>query len=131
MAPMIDMVFLLLVFFMCVSHLSDPAQAFDIDLPQAGTRPDQATDDALTPTVFVLADATVCFGGIPSDPDALTAGLSPLAQSNPSLRVRIKADRHTPWSTIQPVVDAVTNAGITRLLITSIEESTANPAEEQ
>lgn len=123
---MVDMVFLILVFFMCVSHLSDPAHAFDVDLPQAGVRGDTLADEGVMPTVFILADATIHLAGQATDVDSLAKMLSSAIQSDPALQVRIKADRLTPWSAVQPVIDALTQAGVTHLLITSIEGETAS-----
>ena len=119
---MIDMVFLILVFFMCVSHLSDPSHAMDIDLPEAGTRQGQRPQDATIATVFIIADGTIHYGGRQVEAESLVAHFAVRNSGEPEPRVRIKAHRHTPWSMVHPVIDALTRAGIANLLITSVEE---------
>ncbi len=121
LAPMVDMVFLILVFFMCVSHLSDPAHAIDIDLPQAGVRASPLKEEAAIATVFILADGTVYYGGRAVDAEVLVDHFTHRAGDEAERRVRIKADRHTPWSVVHPVIDALTRAGTAHLLITSVE----------
>jgi len=59
MTPMIDVVFQLLIFFMCTLKVIEPEGDFDISMPLGAPKADSVTDAELQPfKVRMLADAT-------------------------------------------------------------------------
>ena len=70
LAPMIDVVFLLLIFFMVATTFAEQEKELGLDLPAAesGDVPADAVDEIV---VNILADGTVRIGGQDYDSDAL------------------------------------------------------------
>lgn len=110
MAPMIDMVFLLLVFFMCVSSLSQAERAVPVELPQSSesTVPEELNDRA---TISILTDGTVFIGAEQADEAALGERLRRALRENPRLRLHVRADGQVRFETIRRVLRVCADAG--------------------
>ena len=119
MTPMIDVVFLLIVFFVLVSQIVE-VENVDLDLP----RPEAAASELPGEQSRVVINVIPGAGG-----DAIgyrmsnhrymadTAGLESLARSlaakyreNPALGVNLRADRRTDYRWVEPVFQAVSAA---------------------
>ncbi len=119
LTPMIDVVFLLIVFFVLVSQIVE-VENVDLDLP----RPEAAASELPGEQSRVVINVIPGAGG-----DAIgyrmsihrymadTAGLESLARSlaskyreNPALGVNLRADRHTHYRWVEPVLQAVSTA---------------------
>ena len=61
MTPMIDVVFLLIIFFLLSSHLAQRENRIDVDLPQATSGEEDLPSTQPRVTVTVLEDGSVCF----------------------------------------------------------------------
>ncbi len=110
MAPMIDMVFLLVIFFMTASHLSS-TKNLDLAIPEAtsGTVPKERPDRW---TVNVMSDGAVFSGQQPVTIDELRAMVATRMQSAPETKVYLRADRTTPHRTVRLVMNAMAEAGV-------------------
>lgn len=110
MAPMIDMVFLLLVFFMCVSTMADAEKALPLDLPESTQAkvPDDLSDRG---TLSIDAEGAVFLGERPVDLDAIKEAIAALVQRNPGTRVVVRADRTTAFQSIREVLQVCAEAG--------------------
>ena len=110
MAPMIDMVFLLLVFFMCVSTLAQAERSVKLDLPEshASEVPDDITDRGL---VSVDQDGTVHLGASVVSLEKLKAVIGEEIRENPALQITVRADRSTPFGEIKRVLKACAEVG--------------------
>ncbi|MGE9293754.1 MAG: ExbD/TolR family protein [Puniceicoccales bacterium] len=110
MAPMIDMVFLLLVFFMCVSTLAQAEKNVQLELPESEESdvPDDLSDRG---TVSVDAKGQPYLGAeavsLEQMKDAITASL----QENPRLRILVRADQAAQYGDIKKVLKACSEAG--------------------
>ena len=112
LTPMIDVVFLMIVFFMLVAELTR-ARALDLAPPrEAGVR---ATEDG-TLLIQVDAEGRRALAGerwyaLDADDglDALTARLVGLE------RVRLRADRGAPYEAPGAVLGAIREAGVSRV----------------
>ena len=110
MAPMIDMVFLLLVFFMTVSTLAQSQRLAEVELAESyeSEVPDDLSDRGI---VSVDADGQVFLGmqlvTLPEMQRELRAAL----QENPRLRINVRADQRTRYGDIQDVLKACAEAG--------------------
>lgn len=112
MTPMIDVVFLLIIFFLVSSHLARREQQLPLPLPHASTgqRPDERPAHV---TVHVLADGSLHVAGRTVDPAGLTALLVQRRQVHGAgLAVRVRADRQVPFRQVEPVLVACSHAGI-------------------
>ena len=110
MAPMIDMVFLLLVFFMCVSSLSQAAKRTPVDLPESAESkvPEDLSDRA---AISLLADGSLYLGAEQGDLGGLGRQLREVLAANPRLRLEVRADRNVPFAEVRKVLRACAEAG--------------------
>jgi biopolymer transport protein ExbD len=110
MAPMIDMVFLLIIFFMTASHLS-ANKSKDLDIPVAShgvvprDRPDRWT-------VNIMADGTIFSGQAPVTADELKTMVIERRKSEPDIKVYLRADKMTPHKKVKSVMSAMAEAGV-------------------
>ena len=110
MSPLIDMVFLLIIFFMTASHMST-MKNMDLDIPEAShaavpkERPERWT-------VNVLKDGVVYSGQTPVTLDELRAMVAARIQVEPGLKVYLRADRVTPHKIVRQVMNAMAEAGV-------------------
>jgi len=113
MTPMIDVVFLLIVFFLVSSHLAKHENRLPLPLPDAetGLPPTAATTARVT--VNVLADGQVYLAGKLLPSDQLQPRLEhELREQGQQLQIRIRGDRHVSYEFIEPVLAACARAGI-------------------
>ena len=110
MAPMIDMVFLLLVFFMCASHLSQ-RRNIPLDVPTASKavvprdRPDRWI-------VNVDAAGTLYSGSDPVTLETLKRRVSAELELRPALRIYVRADAGAEHRHVKKVMNALAETGV-------------------
>jgi len=113
MTPMIDVVFLLIIFFLVSSHLARREQRLELPLPQAATGQKPDEDSPAQLTVQVLADGTLYVAGRKVPPAELADLLAERRQVHgAALAVRVRADRQVPYRQLEPVLVACSRAGI-------------------
>jgi biopolymer transport protein ExbD len=117
MTPMIDVVFLLIIFFLVSSHLARQETQLDLDLPQAasGRRPEE--DQVRRVVVNVLpetgTEGRVQVGGKLLAPDELSSLIEfESRRSDEPLEVRIRSDRRVPYRVIEPILVACARARV-------------------
>ena len=114
MTPMIDVVFLLIIFFLVSSHLAKQENQMELSLPVAAAGDDDHQKDIPRVTVNVKEDGTLWIRGrqVGSDrlSEILTAALT--EQQDDSIEVRIRGSRQAPYSSVEPIMLACTKAGI-------------------
>lgn len=110
MTPMIDMVFLLLVFFMCVSSLAQSDRKLKLDLPDSTESkvPESTADRG---TVSVDAEGRVYLGAVPVELGRLTEAVRTELARRPGLRVLVRAERSVAFRDIRKVLRACAEAG--------------------
>ena len=110
MAPMIDMVFLLIIFFMTASHLS-ANKSKDLDIPVAthGVVPKDRPDRW---TVNIMADGSVFSGQTPVTVGDLKAMVIERRKSEPDIKVYLRADKKTSHKEVKSVMNAMAEAGV-------------------
>lgn len=110
MAPMIDMVFLLLVFFMMASHLSQK-QNIKLDMPtaEAGVVPKERPDRYV---INITTNGMLYSGMKPIELEALGDAVKSELLDNPSLKVYLRADKDAPYREVRKVMTAMAEAGI-------------------
>jgi|SRR5690606_16617832 len=122
MTPMIDVVFLLIIFFLVSSHLAKQEMRVPLDLPAAGQQlPLAGAGEWLT--INVQADGTISISGTASDQQRLSERLQRHADQQGELAaVRIRTDRSVPYAQIEPLLQAAADAGIAQLVFSVREE---------
>ncbi len=106
--PLIDIVFLLIIFFLVASHFVRNDNSEAIDLPHASTA-NSDDNPAHRLTVTILADGTLSIGGKRTTSDVILqriAGLATTATAdgNPP-ELRIRADRNGQFGMIRPLIE--------------------------
>ena len=120
MVPLIDMFFLLLVFFIFGVFSMTMQQGLIVDLPTADTAVALPQEDTLT--ISVAADGML---HLDQDPASLPNLPAMLRQRQDRLHdplVAINADRATIHGTVMAVLDAVRAAGLTRVSLQAVPE---------
>lgn len=111
LAPMIDVVFLLLCFFVASQLFAQWESEIDIQLPTAKSA---ATPQRLPGEIIlnVRADGAVVVSGRSFDAEGLDRLLAQLVELYPGQPVVIRADRATPYQRVIAVIDACRRAEI-------------------
>ena len=112
MSPMIDMVFLLLIFFMIASRFS-VAQNVELDIPTA-TKAVVPKERHERFTVNVLPDGGICIYNSP-DPvtaDALREAFRNEKARDPGTKIYIRADQTTDFRHVRKVMTIMAEEGL-------------------
>jgi len=122
LTPMIDVSFLLIVFFVLVSRISKTEQVpMELAAVRAGSavRPEEEARlvVSVVPAEGGRAAGYACGGVVsPATPDGVAALAETLADAyrrNPRLAVRLRADRSTHFAWVEPAMRAATAAART------------------
>lgn len=127
LTPLIDVVFLLLIFFM-VSTTFTKNTHLTIDLPEAIGSP--AADSSNRLDVVIGADGSYQVNGqglINNQAETLKTALLQLSQGDTATPLTITADARTPHQAVVTAMDVAGQAGFARLSITTREPQTASP----
>jgi biopolymer transport protein ExbD len=113
MTPMIDVTFLLIIFFLVSSHLAKQENFLPLDLPTAGTsHPDFS--DRPTLTVQVLANGDYQVGGQMMEIEQVRRTIaSRIKSEGAAIRVRIRTDRMAAYQFIAPLLKVCATSGST------------------
>lgn len=120
LTPMIDVVFLLIAFFMTlISFIS--AELIQLELPEAenATIPE---DPGERQYISVNNDGEVFWGATPTSYEALPGLLRQVKEDYPTLKVFLRADSHTTHRHVNRVMDACAQAGIFDLIFASSKD---------
>ncbi len=110
--PLIDVVMVLIVFFLIVGKLASD-QRSEVDLPPADARPLQS--DPSTLIVNIPADRSIVLQSEVLTPTLFASRLREAVGRTPDLRVQIRADRSLAYGDIAPIVRACRDLGVSRI----------------
>lgn len=113
MTPMIDVVFLLIIFFLVSSHLARQEVQMPLPLPTAssGERPIETAVRRVT--INVLGDGRLMFAGKPVEVEQLPERLAVArSESGDDLEIRIRSDRSVAYQHVEPILLACARTGI-------------------
>jgi len=128
MTPMIDVVFLLIVFFLVSSHLAKQESRLPLPLPDAESGLPSAERQTARVTVNVLSDGRIYLAGKLLPVDQLQPRLQyEFAEQDRRLQVRIRGDRHVPYHFIEPVLVACARTRIWNVQVAVIQRRQARP----
>ena len=120
---MIDIVFLLIIFFLVSSHLAKQENRMKLDLPSSTTAIDEDQDQP-TATINVDPNGHWLLGGHHIDSDVLASSLSSKYKDQQgNLRVRIRTDQNVPYDKISPILGICADIGITNVVFAVYESS--------
>ncbi len=113
-APLIDIVFLLLIFFMVTSHF-DLASGVRLQLPEmSGRLPEEPREEI---TVVIDREGSIHLEGGRVDRGALEERLRARVRSRGLERIILQADRETLHGTVLGIIDLARNAGVRSVII--------------
>ena len=121
MAPMIDMVFLLLIFFMVASVVTE-LEKVEVEIPEAkyAKVPEEVKGRMM---LSVDANNQVYSGTLPVNMEELKVLVSAELDQNPDLRILIRADERVEYKTNKDIMIACGEVGATDLIYATFEES--------
>ena len=127
LASLIDVVFILLLFFVVTTTFTRETQ-LKVDLPEAasGTPPEQTELKQLE--VLIAADGSYSLNAkalLKSDLDSLIAALQKESEGDNSLPLTLSADAKTPHQAVITAMDAAGKLGFAHLRITTVEAQAA------
>ncbi len=111
LTPMIDVVFLLIIFFMVGTQFTDTERQIELTLPGAGelkamvTPPDRRE-------IAVSAEGQILLDGKTVSLDQLSQQLRAMRAQFPELAVVVRADGHAQHQVVTAVYGAVNRAGV-------------------
>ncbi len=115
LTPLIDVVFLLLIFFMVTTTFVPDATGLQVDLPRSDTQQVVGESDDLT--LQVGADGAVAIDGRALSLEQLSAELRKAARTNPNTLIVLEADTATSHGRVVEVMDLAREIGLTSFAI--------------
>ena len=120
MSPMIDMVFLLLIFFIVASQVIDEKPSINVP---AATHAKVAKDTTGRVMITVTSDERYFLGSAPmQDLEDLQSSLTAAFEADPNLRVLIRSDGETKYKVNEKVITICGEVGATDLIYSAFEE---------
>lgn len=120
MAPLIDVVFLLLIFFMVATTYLDPERELEIDLPVAESAgPSEEAPEELV--ISIRSDGSLLCGGREVRDEELDSLLADAAGRDRETPVTIRGDRRVQHERVVGVLDACGSAGLRNLAVGTLE----------
>ncbi len=115
MTPMIDVVFLLIIFFLVSSHLAKREFKLPLQLPTASRQP-AAKSIVGRLVINVAADGSVTAGGTSVDSGRLALVLRAYAdEEGENAAVHIRSDTSVDYAIAEPLLRAAAQAGISNI----------------
>ena len=112
LSPMIDMIFLLLVFFIVSTMYMSEVKTIPIRLPQARHSENVSKSNF---NVSIKADGSLYLDENPIEMDLLVQNAAAESKRDSSFSVIIRADDDAPYKTIIQLMDKMKGAGVTRV----------------
>ena len=111
LTPIVDMVFLLLIFFLVATTFHQTERELAIELPEAASSTPISV--ALRELVVNIdASGAVVVSGRPLEVDALQELVREAVAANPEQKVAVRADQRAEWSSVVRALDAVRSGGV-------------------
>ncbi|MBN1276335.1 MAG: biopolymer transporter ExbD [Deltaproteobacteria bacterium] len=112
--PLIDIVFLLLIFFMMTSHFGI-VSGININLPRAGQQVSDWETDRLV--LMIDKDGRIYLKGETIDINSLDQKLKAFVENNATASLVLEADRDVKHGLVVQVMDLAKRAGVVSILI--------------
>ncbi|MFV1995144.1 MAG: ExbD/TolR family protein [Verrucomicrobiales bacterium] len=119
--PMIDMTFLLLIFFMVTSKLSKEQIKLDIDLPTASAAV-MPVDLGNRDIINIDGQGVYYVGNDAVSKEEMAAYLVKRFKNFPPLKIYVRADRETPAKQVKEFMRMATEAGAVEVIIGSFQK---------
>ncbi len=121
MSPLIDCVFLLLIFFLVSSMTKVKSREIPVDLPASGAAVKLRPSDKQS-VIGLDAAGRMYWNGQPCTTNFLLEQLRDLCIADPGRRIRIDMDRNTPFGRFAEVMDACRFYNLSNIGISANEQ---------
>jgi biopolymer transport protein ExbD len=123
LTPLIDIVFQLIVFFLVTSHLAQQEAALELELPPAeSARPDLTTESPRIILNLLPGSEDVWVAGRRLDLAGLRVVLeAERRQRGDQMELRIRADRHTNYQQLEPILALCAELGIRNVTLATVQ----------
>jgi biopolymer transport protein ExbD len=120
MAPMIDMVFLLLVFFMTVASVAKSQKVVELDLPDSEESkiPEDASGRGI---LSVDTEGNYYIGDQARSLDEVKAAITARIRADPELRIQVRADQATEYEAVRKLLKTAAEAGAYEIIYATYE----------
>lgn len=119
LAPLIDVVFLLLIFFMVATTFVEREKEMGVDLPQAETG--DRVEEREEIVINLFEDGRIVLDGHEVDRDELLEALSRAARQNRETPVTIRGDERATHGRVIDVMDVCRLAGLENLGLMTLD----------
>ena len=113
LAPLIDIVFVLLIFFAVSSSLVSKNQGIPLDLPQAST----VEKNKPTLTISIKKDGSILYDKMKITLSQIPQIVADYLTDDPELQVTLSADKHILYNNVIQVLDQIRLAGCTNIAL--------------
>lgn len=125
MTPMIDVVFLLIIFFLVSSHLARQESRMPVDLPIAKLH-DPANVDPVSVTITINENGDLLLGGSVTEKENLGDIFAQVIERDgESASLRIRSDGRIQYQRVEPVLKAAAASGLLDIKLAVKESSGA------
>ncbi len=116
--PLINVVFLLLVFFMLAGRLSS-SDPIVVEPPESASEGPVADEPII---VYLAADGRMALGDGPVARDRLAAGLREQIHAAPDARVQVKADARVEAMRVVEIMGLLRDTGVKKVSLLTVRE---------
>jgi len=121
--PLIDIVFLLIVFFLAATHLTQNEKLEAVELPEASQNENEPDEAPRRMIITITPDDKLHLRGNEISPEELEAQLLSLEESKRhEMEIRIRGDRRIPYRIVEPVLISCARAGISNVKFLVLNE---------
>ena len=111
--PMIDIVMVLIVFYLLVGQLALDRKA-SIDLPQSRTGIEETAE--IDPILIgINTDGSISINGVPIADDRFAGEIAGMHTRSPNTPMRVRGDREAPYAVIRPIMRQLRDAGVSHV----------------
>ena len=124
MTPMIDCVFLLLIFFLVATTLKKIDKELPLELPDATASLEVQQPEEFA-VVAIDAEGIFYLDGTPVPISLLHTELTSRSAANPEIKIRLDVDRRAEFAAVMQVLDHLRFHNITNVGINTLNDRTA------
>lgn len=114
--PMIDVMLILLIFFMVATTIKHTEKALPIELPHSTASIDLSAQEKLL-VIGIDTAGTKYIGPAKVTTDVLHERIRQAAATNPEQQIRIDADRQTPYENLVEVIELCQFEGLRNIVL--------------
>jgi len=121
--PLIDIVFLLIVFFLAATHLTQNEKLEAVELPEASQHESESEEPPRRMIITITLDEKIYLRGKEILPEELDATLLSIDESKrKDTEVRIRGDHRIPYRIVERVLISCARAGISNVPFAVLNE---------